>query len=596
MRKGDKKKKEIGKTIFKSIKNCLMIVLGYSKVYILFNLFVIIIQGLMPAILIVIMQRIINMLQCAENEFLDIISYVGIYVFLDIFIAIISTLYSFYNSQFSLRFTQYVDMKILDKSVQLKLKDYEDPETYNIINRAQSQNGESILTYILNMLEMLRQFFTIGSTTIVLIRFKWWIILIVLVVPIVKCAVTICIDRQWYELRIARTQKERQNWYINYVLLTGQAFKEIKVLGLSEYLIQKYRERSDSFIKEDRKMQRKTAVVAVISDIIDRVIMGVMFAYTVSLGVVGKLLIGDVTAYLECIENIKNSAQGIFVEIGRIADQSLYIDFLFEYLHIPVQKQEVKKQIAHIEKIELKHVSFQYDKKYVLKDISLSVYRGERIALIGQNGSGKTTLIKLILGFYDNYEGEIYINGVELREIGLESYRKRIGCVFQDYEKYEATLRENVAFGDLDKISNDGDIWNALDIVRLQNQIREIGGLDATIGNWFGSQELSAGEWQRVAIARALIKDADMYVFDEPDASLDIMKQKELILIYENILSERIGIYISHKVNFVYLIADTIYVLHKGKLVEKGKHEDLLSHKEWYYLLFKNCNNLDDIN
>lgn len=188
---------------------------------------------------------------------------------------------------------------------------------------------------------------------------------------------------------------------------------------------------------------------------------------------------------------------------------------------------------------------------------------------------------------------DIYINGTELREVSLESYRKRIGCIFQDYEKYETTVRENVSFGDLNKLDNDDDIWKALENAKMQDRVKKMGELDTVIGNWFGSQELSVGEWQRVALARALIKNADMYILDEPDASLDIMKQKELILAYKNIMSGEIGIYITHKVNYVHLIADTICVLHRGEIVEKGKHKELLSNKEMYYSLFKNCNNLD---
>ena len=589
----DKKKKEIGKTSCKSIKNCLMLLCRYSKVYIFLNLLMVMFQGLMPAVMIAIMQRIINMLQRGQCDFFDVVRYIGMYAFLNIVLSIVSTGHSYYNSQFSLKFTQYVSMKILDKSVQLNLKDYEDSETYNTINRAQSQNGASILTYILGLLEAIRQIVSISSTAIILFQFRWWAILAVLVAPVVKCTVTICVDRQWYELRTARTQKERQNWYINYLFVTGRAYKEIKILGLSQYLIQKYKNRSDGFIAEDRKMQSKTAVLAIAANMVDWLITGVLFAYTVFLGVAGNILIGDVTAYINCIETIKNSAQGVFSEIGKIAEQSLYIEFLFEYFDIPVKERERKKEILHIDKIELKHVSFRYGEEYVLRDINLTLCAGQTVAFIGQNGSGKTTLIKLILGFYDNYEGYIYINGTELREVSLESYRKRIGCIFQDYEKYETTVRENVSFGDLNKLDNDDDIWKALENAKMQDRVKKMGELDTVIGNWFGSQELSVGEWQRVALARALIKNADMYVLDEPDASLDIMKQKELILAYKNIMSGEIGIYISHKVNYVHLIADTICVLHRGEIVEKGKHKELLSNKEMYYSLFKNCNNLD---
>ncbi len=590
----DVNEKGIGKASFKCIKDCLTLLCGYSKGYVLLNFLMIMIEGLVPAVLIVIMQRIINMLQFGQYKLSDIVSCIGIYVVVKVVITLEMALHSYYNNQFNLKFAQYINLKMLDKAVQLNLKDYEDSETYNIINRAQTQKGASILSYISELLEIIRQFIIIGSTTAILIRFKWWIVLVSLAVPAMRCAVMISIDRQWYKLRVSRTQRERQNWYINYILLTGRAFKEIKILGLSKYLIRKYKKRSDGFIEEDLKMQQKTTILTIVSDIIDCLFTGALFTYTVLLGVAGKILIGDVAAYIECIENIKNSAQEIFSEVGSIAEQSLYVGLLFEFFNISEKKQEIEKAIKHIEKIELKHVSFRYGEEYVLKNISLTLCAGQTVALVGQNGSGKTTLIKLILGFYDNYEGEIYINGTELRDVGLESYRKRISCIFQDYQKYETTVRENVAFGDLSKIDCDDAIWKALRDAKVQDRIRDIGVLDAVIGNWFGERELSAGEWQRIAIARALVKKADMYVFDEPDASLDIMNQKELISIYKNIMAGNIGIFITHKVHYVSLVAEMIYVLQQGEITERGKHEELLSNKGIYYMLFRNCNNTDE--
>lgn len=582
----DNNKKKIGKTSFKCIKDCLMMLCRYSKCYILLNLLMIIIEGLIPAVLIVIMQRIINMLQCGQYKFSDIVSYIGIYVVINVFIALASTLHSYYNNQFSLRFTQCVNLKILDKATQLSLTDYEDSETYNIINRALNQKGTSILSYISELLEVIRQLVIIVSTTTILFKFKWWIVLIALIVPAVRCALIVHIDREWYELRVSRTQKERQNWYINYILLTGRAFKEIKILGLSQYLIQKYKKRSDGFITEDLKIQRKTMILTIISDIIDWLITGGLFAYTVLLGVVGKILIGDVTAYINCIENIKDSAQVIFSEVGSIAGQSLYIALLFEYLNIPIKRQEAKEEITYIEKIELNHVSFRYGEEYVLRDISLTLYKGQTLALVGQNGSGKTTLIKLVLGFYDNYEGEIYVNGIELREVNLDTYRKRIACVFQDYEKFETTVRENVAFGDLSKMECDDEIWKALKNARVHERIRDIGELDTIIGNWFGEIELSAGEWQRIAIARALIKNADMYVLDEPDASLDVFKQREIIQLFREAIENRIGIYISHKINYVNELVHRIVVLQNGEIAEIGTHKELMDKEGQYYYLY----------
>lgn len=144
-----------------------------------------------------------------------------------------------------------------------------------------------------------------------------------------------------------------------------------------------------------------------------------------------------------------------------------------------------------------------YDKTY-------SPDKNSHIALIGMNGSGKTMLIKLIMGLYEDYEGKILINNIDVKEIDIEDYQKKVSSVFQDYVKYEMSIRENIGFGDIYNISNEQLVRDQIEKVHLQNKIQKTDSLDLNLGNWFGDFELSGGEWQRIAIARMLMKKAEL--------------------------------------------------------------------------------------
>lgn len=589
-----KKEKNIGCTVKKSISESIKLVGRYSWKYLIVNAVFVLFQGLVPAALIMIMRHIINLLQKDKSGFKILLIYIFIYIILNILNSCLTSIYSLYNNCFALEFTKHLNLKMLNKAAQLKLKNYEDSDTYNMINRAQNQNGSSILMYISQILETLKQIVTIISTIIILLGFRWWIFGIVLIVPIIRCYFTIKLNQHWYKIRIDRTEEERKVWYINFLMMTGNAFKEIKMLGIKQYLIEKYNTIQNKIINQDKNMNKKNTFLTVFTDISEWVITGTLFIYTVFQGYLGRILIGDVTAYTECIYNIEAGVQNIFTGIGGIIEKSLYIELLFDFLNLPSNEEIGGVNISKIEKIELKNLSFKYGNgKYALKNINLTINANSRIALVGRNGSGKSTLSKIILGLYEDYEGDIYINDINLKEIDLIEYRKKFGCVFQDYVKYETTLRENIAFGDLEKYNDDVVIEKVVQEVKLDCNSFKEKGLETIIGYWFGEQQASVGEWQRIAIARALIKDADIYVFDEPDASLDILKQKELISTYSQILQNKIGIYISHKVNYVHLVANQIYVLENGRIVEIGTHKELLHKKGIYNEMYYQCEKFD---
>lgn len=580
---------EVMKNFRSTFLNTCKLVWVFDKKFFVINIFIICIQGVIPAFQIYLFKEIINLLQKNDNCIKIISAYVLLYVFVNFTDEILSTVYSYYNARYDLKFSNYINILMLKKASKMQIEDYENPDIYDVINRAQAQNGSNILTFITGVAEIIKQVIKVVSTISILINFRIWIVLAIIIIPVCKSIVAIYIDREWYKLRINRTKDERKNRYINYLIMTGNAFKEIILYGLAGYLINQYEAKSEIIIDEDKKMQRKIVLLSIVSDFVDGFITGSCFVYIFVLAIKGVILIGNVTAYIECIENIQLGLQEIFDGIGNSIEQSLYIGFLFDFLKIPEKSDEGNVALDEIKSIEIENLSFKYCDKYILKNINLKIKAGESIALIGENGSGKSTLAKIIMGFYTNYEGIIRINGINLKKINKESYYKKIGCVFQDYTRYETSVRENVGFGDTNKVNESESIKKVLNATFMLKKAIEIGGIDTIIGKWFGNKDLSIGEWQRIAISRALFKDADIYIFDEPDASLDILKQEELSVVYRKILKNKIRIFITHKVDYAEKVATRIVVLENGCITEDGSHEELMKKRGKYYFMYWKC-------
>jgi ATP-binding cassette, subfamily B, bacterial len=223
-----------------------------------------------------------------------------------------------------------------------------------------------------------------------------------------------------------------------------------------------------------------------------------------------------------------------------------------------------------------------------VKDLSLHIRGGELIALVGENGAGKSTLIKLLLRFYDPSHGAIRVGGADLRELDPESWRSRIGVLFQDFASYEFSVRENVQMGRPGMIADDRKVLSALEDARSDWLLKKMPkGLDAKVGRLFeGGHDLSGGEWQRLALARIMYRDADIWILDEPTASLDPEAEAAIFAELKEMLRGRIGIVISHRFSTV-RIADRIAVVEDGKVSELGTHEELLMARGRYAHLFE---------
>lgn len=579
--------------IFKGIKNCLNLIYHFDKKYLFLSIVMATIQGTLPSISLLISQRIINSMQVSSKSMEEILFLLGMYIIITISPSILLSYYGFYKIQFNKNFGKHIEILLLEKVSKLKLQDFENDDTYDMINRAQSQKGLNITMLSDNIISVIRDSISIISLIAVLSQFKIWLIIIVVVLPTLNSIYSVKLGKEQYDVNVNRTWKDRKAWYIDYLLSKGYAYKELVIFDLKNKLLDEFKSLKEDMISQDMKIEKKYFFANIIYILLDSILSSGIMVFILFQGFLKRILIGDVTTYIQAVQSIKDNIESLFSLFNTIIHDLFYTDFLFEFLEYDCKDSAIKNEHIsnEIETIEIVNLSYKYPNtsNYALKNINLTLEKNNPIAILGKNGSGKTTLLKILLGFYDDYEGEILINGKELRNIKEQEYINRVSCMFQDYIKYEASIRENVGMRESYEKDIDNKIKFILQETNLNKKIYEEEGLDTILGNWFGKKQLSMGEWQRIAISRALLKNADLYIFDEPDSSLDAEAENGLLSLYRKTFEGKFGIFITHNIPHVKKVTNNIIVLENGEISESGDHNELISKEGVYFNLFYSC-------
>lgn len=565
-------------------------IFNYDKKYIYILLISVVISGILPPISTLLSQEVVNALQKKMH-----IKIIFFYVILYISVDLVDTLYKYglqyYKTRFSYGFNLHFNIKILEKASKLKLKDYEDSETYNMISRAQDEGNGKQLVYIETFMNIFSGIITMISYLLIIISFKPQLVIIIIIVPIIKYLITKKIGILSFDLLKRRTNDLRKSRYFQYLMTYGEYFKELKIFNLFSVFIEKYKFYTKKFNDENLCLERKKAVSLSIVSIIETLVDGGLFSYIVYNGYIGTILIGNVLTYMKAITQVKQQMTVVLGTFSEIYKESFFIDQIIDYFQLLETNEERKIVINSIENIKIEDLSYKYKEgqDYILKNINLEIKRNETVAFVGQNGSGKTTLIKLIMGFYDDYEGNIYINGIELKKIDQKSLIDKIATVFQDYVKYQATFRENISYGNMSVFEDDSVLYSICEELGIKRLIENSENkLDSQIGHWFDNgMQISIGQWQKVALARAFIKNAELYILDEPNSALDSIAVADMLKLYEKIIRNHMGIIVTHKFNVLVKRVDRIVVLSEGVISGIGTHESLLKLNSDYRKMYE---------
>ncbi len=382
--------------------------------------------------------------------------------------------------------------------------------------------------------------------------------------------------------------KSRIFWNISHHLRQKDGIEEIVPQQSAGYLLGRADDAIEQYTLKARKVRRHYSVYEVSAGIFEMLMAGTSYLWLITRAVGGAISFNGFVFLSSLIWQTLSSIRLVVTSIARSFEVTPFMrDFItFTSLEndLPVVKTPIQLNSNPLI-IEFKNVSFRYprQKQYSLNNISFKLAPGDHVALVGLNGAGKTTLIRLLLRFYDPTEGQILVNGTDLREIDLQTYYKHIGTLFQSFNKYPLEFKTNITLTDT---PNEERYRQSLDIAGADSVLEKIKSEDTFLQPEFtDGTELSGGQWQRVAIARNLYAASDLYILDEPTSAIDALTEQK---IFDRLYKELEGkslLTVSHRFNTVKR-AETIVVLSEGKITEQGTHKELMKLKGLYYEMF----------
>ena len=389
-----------------------------------------------------------------------------------------------------------------------------------------------------------------------------------------------------------RAPETREQNYLETLIAREDYAKEVQLYQLGPMLLERYRSIFNRLYGEDRNLTLRRGVWGYMLGLLSTAAFYIAYAWIVVEAIAGRISLGDMTMYLIVFRQGQNTFSAALSSIGGIYEDNLYLSNLYEFLEqeIPKPRGWATKGPVFGDGIRFLNVSFKYPGSLqpALKQVSLHLKPGEKLAIVGENGSGKTTLIKLLTRLYTPDEGHILLDGLDLQEWDIEVLHQRIGVIFQNFVRYQFTVGENVGVGDVEHLEDKTRWQTAAEKGMAKPFIEQLPeGFQTQLGRWFkGGQELSGGQWQKIALSRAFMRTgADILVLDEPTAAMDAEAEMGIFNHFRELTQNQIVILISHRFSTVRM-ADTIVVLAAGELIEQGTHEELLKAGGRYARLF----------
>ncbi len=553
--------------------------------------------ALMPLAILAVSKWLINAIVVSLAHHAAVPHYFWWVVVLEFALASITAILSrgmgFCDSLLGDLYLQHISIRVIEHASQLDITAFENPDYYDRLERAKAQATDRI-AMVQMMGTLIQQVLTTISLSLYIAIYSPWLLLLLIAGTIPALLGESHFAFLGYAKNFMQTPLRRKMDYLRDVGGSKEAAKELKLFGLRDFLVGSFRGMADTIFRQNVALSKRRLLAGALLSLLATA--GYYSAYALVLwGTIrGKFTVAVLFVLTSAILQVSANLQQIFVNASGVADQAL---FLTDLLGFFAMQPTVKTKPGAISiprpiqlGIEFRNVSFAYPgtTRLVLKDFNFHLHPGERVALIGENGQGKTTIVKLITRLYDPTEGQILVDGIDLREYDLEDLCHETGVIFQDFMRYEMSARDNIAVGRIEERDRLDRIAAAAQMSLADEVIARLpGGMEQQLGRRFdGGVDLSGGEWQRMALARAYLRDAQLLILDEPTSALDPRSELEVFQRFAELTCGKMALLISHRFSTVKM-ADRIVVLSHGVLTEQGTHAELMQQDGLYAEMFE---------
>lgn len=527
-----------------------------------------------------------------NDEMATFILYFATLIAFEFITSIESSITNFLDQYNYLKVQKHVRMKILDKLSRLDLYYFENSKYQNLISNVQ-ENDFRIINFIDIILWFFRYFMVLGVSIFVLIKFSVWLTLLIVLFSIPRLIARMVLGKRNYGLWEENAEVRRDYNDTGHYLKSEKYLQEIRVYNLIPFLRERFVKLFDNFLNKQLRLEKKRFIAGILVDAISVIGYAIAIFMLSKEVILGVISIGIFTFYLSAIGRITDSLYRIIQYSSSLFESSLFVSDFFKFIELKPKVIDGREALIlnNPPEIKFEKVGFKYpnSKVYVLRDFNLTIKPGEKIAIVGENGAGKSTMTKIMQRFYDVNEGELLIDGKNIKTIKLSDWYLNLSVLSQDFNRYHFNAKTNIGIGKKDQNSEIEEVIDAAKSSGAHEFIQKyVKKYDQVLSKHYPDGiDPSTGQWQKIALARAFVKDSKVLILDEPTSAIDPKAEAEIFNMLLDYAKDKTVIIISHRFSTVRK-ADRIIVLNDGKIIEEGSHSELIKmdgkYKEAYEL------------
>lgn len=541
-----------------------------------------------PAVLALVINHVSQRMMIEANYYF----LVALLVVVSVLPTFVYTVQGYLDKLTYFKFERFIELGMMRFYGKLDVSQHEDAEVKDLLTRVAQDGQWRIKNSVSRLVYLFQDILSLGIASVILIQAQWWTFPLLVLATVPELIISTQYGRDVWSISSSQSEDRRFFWNIRYHFTFLPYLLELKLFQNVADFTRRLDELFATFLQGQLDNERRRMLRMMVAQGISQFANATVVVFFIYQAMQGNLLVGTLTFLIATTTRFRQSLSGFFMSASSYYQDALFVHDFFQLRALPRALRVVDHPVVigtkTIPLIEFRDVSFAYPGTNVeiLKNVNLTIQPGTTVAMVGSNGAGKSTLVKLLCRFYDPSTGSVLIDGIDLREIDLDTWYDRLGILFQDYAHYHFTVADSIRVG-RSSVRNNTRMHTASVQSGADEFIQKWSGkYRQQLGREFkGGVELSTGQWQKLALARLFYRDPSVFVLDEPTASLDVEAEAKIFAHLQSLGKQKSIILISHRFSTVQK-ADLIVVLEDGCIKECGSHRQLLDLKGTYARLF----------